>query len=184
MIVVDEETRLPIGRPILTIAIDICTRMVAGFYLSLDPPSSASIGLCLLHAIYDKTSWLLERGVEYAWPVAGLPSTLHCDNRPEFHSLALKAACREYGIKLVYRPPATPRFGGHIERLIGTVMGAVHVLRNTFSNTKVREVYASDAQAIFTSGNWSVGSQWKLPDVTISEFILPYYAPDRGVVRT
>ena len=151
VIVVDEETRLPIGRPILTIAIDICTRMVAGFYLSLDPPSSASIGLCLLHAIYDKTSWLLERGIEYAWPVAGLPSTLHCDNGPEFHSLALKAACREYGIKLVYRPPATPRFGGHIERLIGTVMGAVHVLPGTtFSNTKVREGYASEAQAIFT----------------------------------
>ena len=151
VIVVDEETRLPIGRPILTIAIDICTRMVAGFYLSLDPPSSASIGLRLLHAIYDKTSWLLERGIEYAWPVAGLPSTLHCDNGPEFHSLALKAACREYGIKLVYRPPATPRFGGHIERLIGTVMGAVHILPGTtFSNTKVREGYASEAQAIFT----------------------------------
>ena len=51
MIVVDEETHLLIGRPILTIAIDIRTRMVARFYLSLDPPSSASVGLCLLHAI-------------------------------------------------------------------------------------------------------------------------------------
>ena len=30
LIVVDEETRLPIGRPYLTIAVDICTRMVAG----------------------------------------------------------------------------------------------------------------------------------------------------------
>jgi putative transposase len=44
LIVVDEETRLPIGRPYLTIAIDICTRMVAGFHLSLDAPSSASVG--------------------------------------------------------------------------------------------------------------------------------------------
>ena len=73
VIVVDEERRQPIGRPALTIAIDVCTRMVAGFYLSLDPPSISSVGLCLLHAAYDKTAWLAERGIELSWPVAGLP---------------------------------------------------------------------------------------------------------------
>jgi putative transposase len=31
--------------------------MVAGFHLSFDAPSTASVGLCLLHAVYDKTSW-------------------------------------------------------------------------------------------------------------------------------
>jgi putative transposase len=44
VIVVDEQLRRPIGRPILTIAVDICTRMVTGFYLSLDPPSSVTVG--------------------------------------------------------------------------------------------------------------------------------------------
>jgi putative transposase len=111
--------------PFLTLAVDICTRMVAGSHLSLYAPSSASVGFCLMHAVYDKTSWLQERRIEHPWPVAGLPSVLHCENGAEFHSRALKTACREYGIKLVYRPPATPRFGGHIERLIGTMMGAV-----------------------------------------------------------
>ena len=53
LVVVDEETWLPIGRPFLTIAIDVCTRMVAVFHLSLDAPSSASVGLCLLYAVYD-----------------------------------------------------------------------------------------------------------------------------------
>src|SRR5215831_7585938 len=43
LIVVDEETRLPIGRPFLTLAVDICARMVAGLHLSLDAPSSASV---------------------------------------------------------------------------------------------------------------------------------------------
>jgi len=98
--------------------------------------------------VYDKTSWLQERGVEHPWPVAGLPSVLHCDNGAEFHSKALKTACREYGIKLVYRPPATPRFGGHIEQLIGTMMGAVHILPGTtFSKTKARDGYASEEHA-------------------------------------
>jgi putative transposase len=112
VIVVDEQLRRPIGRPVLTIAVDLCTRMVAGFHLSLEAPSSVSVGLCLLHAVYDKTAWLNDRGIDLAWPVAGLPDTLHCDNGAEFRLRALSTACREYGIKIQFRPPAAPRFGG------------------------------------------------------------------------
>lgn len=151
VIVVDEQYRQPIGRPVLTIAIDVCTRMVAGFHLSLEAPSSVSVGLCLLHAVYDKTAWLNERGIEVPWPVAGIPEILHCDNGAEFRSRALFSACKEYGMKLQFRPPATPRFGGHIERLIGTMMGAVHLLPGTtFSNVKIRGGYDSEDRAIFT----------------------------------
>ncbi len=151
VIVVDEQLRRPIGRPVLTIAIDVCTRMVGGFHLSLEAPSSVSVGLCLLHAAYDKTAWLNEREIDVSWPVAGLPEILHCDNGAEFRSRALASACREYGIKLQFRPPATPRFGGHIERLIGTMMGAVHVLPGTtFSNVKIKGDYDAEGRATFT----------------------------------
>ena len=151
VIVVDEQLRRPIGRPVLTVAIDVCTRMVAGFHLSLEAPSSVSVGLCLLHAVYDKTVWLNEREIDLPWPVAGLPEVLHCDNGAEFRSRALAGACREYGIKLQFRPPATPRFGGHIERLIGTMMGAVHVLPGTtFSNVKIKGDYDAEGCATFT----------------------------------
>jgi putative transposase len=67
VVVADEEGRQPIGRPWITLAVDVLTRMVAGLYLSLDAPSRVSIGLCLLHAVYDKTSWLAERGIEAPW---------------------------------------------------------------------------------------------------------------------
>ena len=151
IVVVDEQYRRPIGRPVLTIAIDVCTRMVAGFHLALEAPSSVSVGLCLLHAVYDKTAWLSERGIDLSWPVAGLPGILHSDNGAEFHSRALTGACREYGIKIQYRPPATPRFGGHVERLLGTMMGAVHILPGTtFSNIKLKENYDAQGRAIFT----------------------------------
>jgi putative transposase len=105
----------------------------------------------LLHAVYDKSAWLNEREIDIPWPVAGLPEILHCDNGAEFRSRALASACREYGIKLQFRPPATPRFGGHIERLIGTVMGAVHLLPGTtFSNVKIRGNYDAVGRATFT----------------------------------
>ena len=55
--------------------------MVAGFHLSLDAPSRVSIGLCLLHAVYDKTAWLAGQGIRAPWPVAGLPEVLHADKR-------------------------------------------------------------------------------------------------------
>jgi len=36
--------------------------------------------------------------------------------------------CREHGIRVMWRPPGAPHYGGHIERLMGTQMNAVHVL--------------------------------------------------------
>ena len=53
LVVVDEETRAPLKRPWLTLAADAFTRMIAGFHLSMDPPSPLSVSLCLLHAVYD-----------------------------------------------------------------------------------------------------------------------------------
>jgi len=54
--VVDEESRQPIGRPWLTLAMDVCSRMVTGFYLTMDAPSRLSTSLCLLHSVFDKSA--------------------------------------------------------------------------------------------------------------------------------
>ena len=104
VILVDEKHRLPIGRPWLTLLIDICTRMVTGYYLSLDPPSSISVALALQHAVLPKDEWLTARGISAAWPVQGLPELLHMDNGKEFHAKALRRGAEEYGIRLFYRP--------------------------------------------------------------------------------
>jgi transposase InsO family protein len=85
----------------------------------------------LLRSVFDKTAWLRDREITEEWPVAGLPESVHVDNAAEFKSRAFRRACENEGIAVIYRPPAQPRFGGHIERLIGTMMGAVHVLPGT-----------------------------------------------------
>lgn len=149
--VVDPVTRLAVGRPTLTVAIDVNTRMVLGFYLSLEPPSLTAVALCLTHAVMDKSAWLAARGMANAWPAQGIPKLIHVDNGAEFHAHAFERACSEYGIELAYRPPGTPRFGGHIERLIGTMMGAVHLLPGShFSNTRERGDLDSEAEAVMT----------------------------------
>ncbi|WP_348630439.1 hypothetical protein [Mesorhizobium sp. M1A.T.Ca.IN.004.03.1.1] len=68
--VVDEETRTPIGRPWLTLALDVCSRMVPGFYLATEAPSRLSTSLCLLHSVFDKSAWLRERDINEPWPPA------------------------------------------------------------------------------------------------------------------
>ena len=66
-------------------------------------------------------------------------SRLHLDNAKEFRSEALRRGCEQYGIAIDYRPVRTPHYGGHIERLIGTMMGKVHLLPGTtFSDVRAK----------------------------------------------
>jgi putative transposase len=151
IIVVDSETRAPIQRPWLTLAIDVHSRCVAGFHLSLDPPSATSVALCLTHAALAKESWLSERNIAADWPARGIPERLHLDNAKEFRSEALKRGCEQYGIAIDYRPVRTPHYGGHIERLIGTMMGKVHLLPGTtFSNINEKGAFDPAKNAAMT----------------------------------
>ncbi|CAK7261705.1 MULTISPECIES: transposase [unclassified Shinella] len=125
--------------------------MVAGFYLSLEPPSSTSVALAIQHLVMPKAPWLQARGIDAEWPVFGLPDIIHLDNGREFHGKALVRGAPEHGIELVHRPVARPHYGGHIERLIGTMMGAVHLLPgSTSSNIAKRGSYDPQKHAAMT----------------------------------
>ena len=151
VIIVDRAQRQPLQRPWLTLAIDVASRMVAGFYLTLEPPSALSVSLVIQHLVQPKLDWLESLGIDASWPAAGMPETIHVDNAKEFCSKALRRGAEEHGISLQYRPVGAPHYGGHIERLIGTMMGAVHLLPgSTFSNTQDRGHYDSAARSAMT----------------------------------
>ena len=151
VIVVDEWFRRPIGRPWLTLAIDVATRCVVGMYLSMDRPGAAAVALLLTRVVLPKDAWLSSLNVEAAWPMYGLPKMLHLDNAAEFKSKALRAGCSQYGIDLMYRPVGKPNFGGHIERLNRTLMERLRVLPGaTGSSPKGRKARASEQRASLT----------------------------------
>lgn len=152
LIIVDDENRLEIGRPTITLAIDVFSRMVTGFYISLEKPNTLLTGACLTHSILDKKKWLLDHKVEGEWPVYGLMETLHTDNGMEFHGNSLKRACEIYKINMTKRPAGTPRYGGHIERLFKTFNdGGIHALPGTTkSNVQGRGEYPSEKKAAMT----------------------------------
>lgn len=150
-IVVDSLTRKAIARPWLTLAIDVATRAVMGMSVTLEAPSVHSVSLALTHACLPKDRWIAERGLDVSWDVMGLPKALHMDNAREFKSEAIRRGCDEYGIKKIFRPIARPHFGGHIERLIGTLMGRVHLLPGTTtSSVAERGDYDSAKSATMT----------------------------------
>jgi putative transposase len=56
LIVVDDRDRQPIGRPYLTVAIDVYSRCLLGMVVTLEAPSSVSVGLCIAHMARDRRS--------------------------------------------------------------------------------------------------------------------------------
>lgn len=151
IILVDDVYRKPIGRPWLTLAMDVESRMVVGYYLSFDAPSVTSVAMAVSHSILPKEDWLILHNVEANWPVWGVMNTIFVDNGPEFRSEDFRKACISHGIRLEYRPPGTPRYGGHIERLLGNFMRITHEIPGTtFSSIKDKNGYDPERHAALT----------------------------------
>lgn len=169
IIIVDDYLRKPIGRPYITIALDIYSRMVFGFYVSLQAPSFFSVGQALYMGIMPKNNYLESLGVEGAWNIYGLPknTTIHLDNAAEFRGEALKRFGEEFNIGIDFRPKGAPYYGGHIERIVKTINMRIHNLQgSTFSNPKERGQYDSEGKAVFTI---------KEIEKWIAEFIVNFY---------
>lgn len=151
VIVVEDITRLPMGRPTITLAIDVYSRMITGCYVSMEKPSAVAAGMCLARAMMPKNEYLAELEVPGDWPVWGKISTVHCDNAKEFRGSMLSRACQQYGIDLQMRPVKVPHYGGHIERLMGTSAGEIRKLPGaTFSSPKERKGYDSEKESALT----------------------------------
>ncbi|MAN80834.1 MAG: transposase [Rhodospirillaceae bacterium] len=149
--IVDDVYRQPIGRPWITLAIDVYSRMITGMYLSLEAPSAFSVGMCIRNSVLRKETDLGRLGIDAEWPVWGLMDKLHFDNGKDFHSETVLKGCEEYGIDVDYRLVKRPEFGGHIERAIGTIGRKTHELPGTtFSNIVMKGVYDSEKNAAIT----------------------------------
>lgn len=152
VIIVDDKYRKPINRAWITLAIDVFSRVCLGMYLTLEAPSAMSAGMCISHAILPKETWLRRHGITtIEWPCWGVMGVLHMDNAREFRGDMLKAACREYDIDVHLRPVKTPRYGAHIERLMGTVTQGLKIVKGaTFSGPEEKGIYDAEGNACMT----------------------------------
>lgn len=153
LMVVDDKTFLPLGRPTLTVSFECFSRCVHGFYVGFEPPSYLAVARCLNHAILPKTYLKSEYpDIDGEWNCFGAPEFAVVDNGLEFHSKALEDSAEKFGTTIQFCPRAKPWFKGKVERFIGTMnRGIAHgVPGTTFSNIFERADYDPKHTAVIT----------------------------------
>lgn len=145
-----DEYRYVVGRPWLTVAMDVCTRLIVGYYLAYEHPNSYSVGLATAHACFEKVPLLHAMGIdEVEWGAHGAMKKILVDNAREHKAESYVRACENRGIEVVYRD--MPHYGGHIERLIGTAVRNFHALPGTTRESiEKRGDYDAEAAATMT----------------------------------
>ena len=151
IIVVDDDSMLPLGRPTITSALDEHTRCPMGFYAGFEPPSCLSVMKSLKHAILPKTYVPREfPGIKNRWECYGVPELVVVDNPREFHSSHFERACLQIGTDIQYAKVLVPWYKGKLERFQGTMC---HDLMHgnpgtTFSSILERDDYDSSRHAV------------------------------------
>jgi putative transposase len=117
----DRRTGLPLGRPWLSMAIDVATRCILGFLVTPEPPSLNTLVTLLKRINRDKT-FLAEKyphveGHTDSWI---LPTTVLLDNDWSHLSPSAQDAFADLGMEVIYAPAATPQYKAMIERLFHT----------------------------------------------------------------
>lgn len=155
LIVVDEESGLPLGRPWVTVCIDRHTRCVLGVYVGFEPCSYLSVSRCLKHAFKPKVDLKdMHPEITNEWCAFGVMQRLIVDNGFEFHSDSLEKVCFLFGIDLQFTPRKTPWWKGIVERFIGTMnRGVAHgTPGTTFANIFEKDDYDPLKNAVITLG--------------------------------
>ena len=151
LMVIDDRTGLPLGRPYLTVCMDDYTRCVLGIHIGFEPPSFLTVARCLKHAFLPKLDLRTKYPtIQNEWAAHGVMRELVVDNGAEFHSTSLENACFTLGIEMHYSARKTPWFKGKIERFQGTLNGAIAHGNpgTTFSNVFEKEDYDPSKHAV------------------------------------
>lgn len=150
--VLDETTGCVVGRPWITLGIDVYSRMVWCFYISFEPPSANKVRKAIEHGVLFKNT-KEKYGTNKEWEMFGIPKNIVLDNGTEFSNVETKRMINEVLKSNVrYRPVGTPRYGGTIERLFGTLnTKLIHQLQGTRkSNVNDLGEYDAEKNALLT----------------------------------
>jgi putative transposase len=124
-VIVVDERGMPLGRPVLTFAVDVATRYPLGYSISFERFSYYAVAQCLYHAFRPKTGDRDRYGTEHEWLAYGIPFLLVTDNGREFRGKSLRAACKVLHIDLRHLPRFTPEMKGTVEEGIKRIKHAL-----------------------------------------------------------
>lgn len=138
LFVVDEKGRV-IGRPYLTVLLEVRARYIIGYDISLNPP-------CI-----EKTLRALRHSLSSDRDHTGLGQTYVMDNGSEFAGGKLRYIMHLLGSEIVYCEPYAPDQKPHVERWFKTqnIQFVHHLSGTTFSDPEERGDYPSEKKALY-----------------------------------
>jgi putative transposase len=136
VLVIDPDSGEVLGRPFLTIVLDVHTRCIVGIYVSMFDPSATTA----LAALKDML-------VRY-----GIPTLIIPDNGVEFSNSAFILLCGTLKITISPAQSRDPNGKAHIESFFRTLTKALiqSLAGTTFSNPTSRGDYDANSNARFT----------------------------------
>ncbi|MBZ9783624.1 DDE-type integrase/transposase/recombinase [Pseudomonas sp. REP124] len=152
-----------IGKPILTLFIEVKTRYIIAWHISFNPAS------------LDTTEIALKKSMSLDNPHGGVAELYVFDNGPEWIANALRKVLWLLGAEVSYCQPGEPDEKSHVEAVFKTWATEIeHRMRGTtFQNSKVSARYDAEGNAIYT-----------LEDVRtlFSEFLDIYHADEHSTL--
>jgi putative transposase len=141
IIIIDKSTGEALGRPYLTLVIEIRTRVIVGIYIGMYPPST----ITALAALKDMLT-RPNRGLR-----GGICGSIIPDGGPEFINCGLEKVCATLHITILSSQAYEPNNKPHVESLFKTLtLGIIQKLAGTtFSNPEKRGDYDSTKNAVF-----------------------------------
>jgi putative transposase len=127
IMLVDKKYREECGRPVITVAIDVFSRMVWGYYLSYAHEDTTSVGMCMLNGLLPKDELLEKYGIEKPWSICGIPKNVIVDNAKHYRSKIFVSFLqrRKRKITSIWNPPKKPWLKPHVERFIKTINNTI-----------------------------------------------------------
>jgi putative transposase len=151
VVVLDDESGLPLGRPWLTLILDEATRYVLGYYIGFEEPSNVSVARALRHAFMPKEELLAAYPqIKCGWDAWGAMRIVVVDNGLEFHGTVIRSGVGRFGTDVQFCPRKKPWFKGKIERFFGTVNTGLlcGLPGKTFCNILEKEDYNPAKNAV------------------------------------
>lgn len=145
IIILDDNSFEVIGRPTLTCAIDVFSRCIVGWHISMLPPNTNNT-ISLFKGMFTRPTENLP---------GGIPSYLVPDNGVEFQNNSLSSICENRKITIIPSQKYDPNNKPHIERFFKTFTESfIQKLKGTtYSNPSLRGEYNSNKNAGLTFSN-------------------------------
>lgn len=151
IMLVDSVTRQPVGRPWVSMGIDVATRLPDGIYVSYKRPNSVSVGALITRILGRKNKHLAALGIDGVYDFDGPIATIHCDNAGEFDNSTVRSALARHGIDMQFRPVGKPNYGSYIECLMGELARlAARFPGKTLSEVRKRRGLDPESEAALT----------------------------------